>query len=146
MKASWTLVIVASAVFGVAHADDLCKVNPYSRGEAQQGKAAFNSHCGLCHQYSMKGRVPGEAEHELPDMKLLSEGDWEFLKGGGGNVPPLIGPKFFSQFKDKTLVDFSVKVAGAANSFPPNAPLKMELPLTYFQIAAYVLYRNCGLM
>ena len=144
MKNSLLLVAAMSMAMGVAHAGDLCKVNPFTRADAEQGRAAFNSHCALCHQYSMQGRVPGNHEHETPGMNLLSASDLDFLDHGGGAVPPLVGPKFFDQYRNGTLVEFSAKVSSAANTFPPNPPLKMQLPLTYLQISAYVLYRNCG--
>jgi hypothetical protein len=42
-----------------------------------------------------------------------------------------------------TLLEFSSIVSSAANSFPTK---NFELPKSYFQIDAYVLYRNCGKM
>lgn len=146
MKRAVLAVVVLSMAAGVVQAASLCRINPFTRADAQQGKLAFDSHCGLCHQYSMVGREPGNYQNESPDMKLLSEGDWKFLENGGGAVPPLVGPKFFDKYRNTTLVDFAARVGGAANSFPPNAPQKMNPPQTYFQLTAYVLYRNCGLL
>ena len=57
----WMVAIAMSAVTGASYADNLCKVNPFSKGDAEQGKIAFDSHCALCHQYSMTGRAPGNA-------------------------------------------------------------------------------------
>jgi cytochrome c len=140
----WILAVAISMAAGAAHADNLCKANPYTKTEAMQGKSAFNSHCALCHQYSMAGREPGNYKNESPDINTLSEGDLKFLDGAGGLVPPLIGDKFFTKQKGKSLAEFSAFVSSAANSFPPTG--KVDMPLTYFQIAAYVLYRNCGKM
>jgi len=39
--------------------------------------------------------------------------------------------------------EFSASVSSAASTFPA---MKMAVPLAYFQIAAYVLYRNRGKM
>jgi mono/diheme cytochrome c family protein len=135
--------IAVSAVAVTANAGDgLCRVNPYTRAEATQGKVLFDSHCALCHQYSMVGREPGNFRNESPDINLLSESDVKFLDGGGGVVPPLIGAKFMTRQKGKSLAEFTSTVSGAANSFPPTG--QVDMPMTYLKIAAYVLYRNCG--
>jgi hypothetical protein len=139
----WMLAIALSAITGVAYGGDLCAVNPYTRGEADLGKVEFDSHCALCHQYSMTGREPGNYQNESPDINLLSASDLKFLDGGGGTVPPLIGAKFFKKQQGLTLTEFSTKVGGAANTFPTK---NFQSPRTYFLIAAYVLYRNCGKM
>lgn len=138
-----TLILAAalSAVAGVSYADDLCALNPFTKTEALQGKVAFESHCGLCHQYNMTGREPGNYKNETPDINLLSQSDLKFIDNNAGNVPPLIGDKFFKKQADKTLIDFSTEVGGAANSFPTK---DFQRPKSYFLIAAYVLYRNCG--
>jgi hypothetical protein len=140
---SWMMAIVMAGVTGISYAGTLCSVNPYTKAEAEQGKVAFDSHCALCHQYGMQGRVPGNYLNESPDLKLLSEGDVKFLDNAGGSVPPLVGEKFFSKKQGMTLLEFSSLVSGAANTFPTK---NFELPKSYFQIAAYVLYRNCGKM
>ena len=141
----WTLAVALSvtAAAGSVHAaDELCRKNPYTKAEAAQGKVLFDSHCGLCHQYSMVGREPGNFRNEVPDITMLSEDDLKFLDGDGGQVPPLIGDKFFQKMKNRSVADFSSFVSSAAISFPPTG--KVELPYTYLKIAAYVLYRNCG--
>jgi hypothetical protein len=139
----WVLAIAMSAVAGASYAGNLCSINPFTKADAEQGKIAFDSHCGLCHQYSMTGRQPGNDKNEKPDISLLSESDLHMVTSNGGNVPPLIGPKFFRKWDGKTFTEFSSTVSSAANSFPTK---NFELPKTYFQISAYVLYRNCGKM
>jgi hypothetical protein len=139
----WILAIALSAVAGAAYADNLCSINPYTKAEAEQGKIAFNSHCALCHQYNMTGREPGNYKNESPDINVLSESDLRFLDHGGGYVPPLVGPKFFKKQRGKSLTDFSAFVSSASDSFPTT---DFGKPKTYFLIAAYVLYRNCGKM
>lgn len=143
MKSQGMLILVLAAISGLAQADDLCRVNPYTKSEAAQGKVAFDSHCALCHQYDMSGRTPGNAAKESPSFDKLSASDVEFVDNAGGSVPPLVGPKFFAKQSGKTLAEFSSFVSSAANSFPAT---KMVVPQTYFEIAAYVLYRNCGKM
>ena len=138
---SWMLAIAMSVVAGASYAGNLCSINPYTKAEAEQGKLAFNSHCALCHQYSMAGREPGNYLNESPDIKLLSQSDLKFVDGNAGLVPPLVGAKFFKKWQGKTLTDFSSTVSSASNTFPTT---DFGMPKTYFLIAAYVLYRNCG--
>jgi hypothetical protein len=136
------LVSMALVAFtGAASANTLCAVNPYSKAEAEQGRVAFDSHCALCHQFSMTGRAPGNYKNETPDINLLSAGDLKFFDNAGGTVPPLIGQKFFGKWDGKTFTEFSTQVSGAANSFPPK---DFQTPKSYFLIVAYVLGRNCG--
>ncbi|HTV79650.1 MAG TPA: hypothetical protein VMF03_15445 [Steroidobacteraceae bacterium] len=137
----WIVAILISTAATSAGAADLCSINPYTLTEAQQGRAAFDSHCALCHQYSMRGRVPGNFANESPNINLLSEGDLKFLDNAGGNVPPLLGRKFFEKERHDSLLEFTNKVGGAANTFPTK---DFKAPASYMQIAAYVLYRNCG--
>ena len=139
----WIVAIAMSAIAGVSYADNLCSINPFTKADAEQGKIAFNSHCALCHQYTMTGREPGNYKNETPDINMLSESDLRFLDHGGGVVPPLIGDKFFKKWQGKTFVDFSSTVSSASNTFPTT---DFGSPKTYFVIAAYVLYRNCGKM
>jgi len=139
----WILALALAAIAGTASGGDLCAVNPYTKAEAEQGKIAFDSHCALCHQYRMTGREPGNYKNESPDINLLSAGDLKFLDNAGGTVPPLIGAKFFKKKDALTLAEFSSEVGGAANSFPTE---NFQAPKSYFLIAAYVLYRNCGKM
>jgi mono/diheme cytochrome c family protein len=143
MKIEMISVFVLSVMAGTAQAQAqaLCKANPYTKQEAQLGKTAFDSKCALCHQYSMAGRVPGSSSTETPDIKLLSASDLEFLDRGGGSTPPLLGEKFFKKEQNKSVAEFSAFVSSAANTFPAA---NMKVPDTYFQIAAYILYRNCG--
>jgi hypothetical protein len=139
----WIVAIAMSAVAGVSHAGNLCSVNPFTKADAEQGKIAFNSHCAFCHQYSMTGRQPGNYLNESPDLKILSESDLKMIDGNAGLVPPLVGEKFFTKWRDKTFVDFSSTVSSAAIGFPPK---DFGSPKTFFLIAAYVLDRNCGRM
>jgi cytochrome c len=133
-----------ASVAGAVQAADLCKVNPYTKAEATQGKALFDSHCALCHQYDMAGRQPGNHKNESPDINLLADGDVTFLDNAGGVVPPLIGREFFkrTQTKYASVAEWSSMVSGAAITFPPSGTI--DTPYTYLKIAAYVLYRNCG--
>ena len=112
------LFAALAAVSGVAQANDLCAENPYTPSEAKMGKAAFDSRCALCHQFSMKGREPGNSLNEIPDINTLSRSDLEFMDASGGVVPALVGKKFFDKHKEKTLTEFSAFVSSAAISFP----------------------------
>ncbi len=143
MKYKVGLIAALSVFTGALQAADLCALNPYTPSEAQLGKVAFDSRCAMCHQFNMSGRVPGNAQKESPDIKVLSESDLTFLDNGGGNVPPLLGEKFFAKQAGKSLAEFSAFVSSAANTFPTAG---MKNPETYFHIAAYILYKNCGKM
>ncbi len=140
MPKALSLAIALTVLAGRAQAADLCTPNPYSKQDAERGKVAFDSHCALCHQTTLSGRVPGNAAKESPDIALLSADDVKFLDGNGGTVPPLLGPKFFDKFRQGSLVKFSAAVAGAANTFPAK---DMKIPETYFLLTAYVLSANC---
>lgn len=137
------LAFILSAAAGAASAGNLCSNIPFSKMEAEQGKVAFDSHCAFCHQYNMTGREPGNYQKETPDISVLSPSDVKFLEGNGGAAPPLIGPKFFKKQAGKTLTEFANTTISAANTFPTK---DFQPPKTYFLLAAYVLYRNCGKM
>jgi len=137
------LAVVIAVTCGIAQAKDLCAANPYTPSEARLGKVAFESRCFQCHQFNMQGRQPGNAANELPDINTLSKSDLDFMDGSGGVVPALLGKKFFDKHKAKTLTEFSAFVSSAAIAFPTA---NMKTPDTYFHIAAYILYRNCGKM
>lgn len=135
------MVIVMSVIGGIAQAQDLCKVNPYTANEAKLGKAAFDSKCALCHQFNMSGREPGNALNEFPDITTLSKSDVDFIDDHSGHVPALLGKKFMDKHKAKTLAEFSAFVSSAAIAFPTA---DMKVPDTYFHLAAYILHKNCG--
>lgn len=132
------LLFVATFATG-AYAGDLC-VNPsFTMADAQLGRVEFNSSCGLCHQYSLEGRVPGNFEHETPDLRSLDARFLQTVDGNGGVVPPLLGEAFFSKWKDQQA--FSARISSAIGAFPPQHYTK---PDSDRRIAAYILFRNCG--
>ena len=143
MDKRWLVAAILASAISAVQAQDLCKVNPYTKAEADRGRVSFDSHCAFCHQTSMTGRQPGNSKNESPDIGVLSANDVEFLDNAGGVVPPLIGSKFFGKYDGKqSVTEFSSYVSSAAVSFPPSG--KIETPKTYLEIAAYVLFRNCG--
>jgi hypothetical protein len=140
-----TVGVALAMSAGAAQAADFCKKNPFTKTEAAQGRVLFDSHCALCHQYDMTGREPGNFRNESPDINLLSQSDLEFVDNAGGVVPALIGKKYFDkvQAKYSSVMEWGSIASAAAQSFPPTG--KIEIPYTYNKIAAYLLYRNCGL-
>jgi hypothetical protein len=125
----------------IAHAGDLCTVNSFTRAQAQQGRVEYESSCGLCHQYNLKGRLPGNFMNETPDIALLDAAGADYVKavdGNGGVVPPLLGAAFFSKWKDQKA--FSDRISNAIGAFPPKSYVK---PDSDIRIAAYILFRNC---
>jgi hypothetical protein len=137
------LAVVIAVSCEIAQGNDLCVANPYTASEAQLGKVAFESRCAMCHQFNMKGREPGKSATESPDISTLSQSGLDFMGDSSGVVPALVGKKFFDKYKGKTLTEFSAFVSSAAIAFPTA---NMKVPDTYFHIAAYILYRNCGKM
>ena len=126
-------------VVGPACADDLCKASSFTDSQARQGKADYDSSCGLCHQYNLKGRVLGNDKNETPDIKILNENYLKTLDANGGMTPPLVGAKFFNKWKDvKAFVD---RISNAIGAFPPKNYVK---PASDYRVAAYILYKNCG--
>ncbi len=131
--------LVLSIVVGPAYASDLCKANSFTESQARQGRRDYDSSCGLCHLYNLKGRVPGNYKNESPDIALLDANYIKTLDGNGGMTPPLIGQPFFRKWKDqKTFVD---RISSAVGAFPPKNYVK---PASDLRIAAYILYQNCG--
>ena len=123
----------------LAHAEDLCVSNSFTMAQAQQGRTEYNSSCGLCHQYSLQGRLPGNFQNETPDIRTLSARYLETVDGNGGVVPPLLGESFFGKWKDQKA--FSDRISSAISGFPPEHYAK---PASDARIAAYILFRNCG--
>lgn len=123
----------------IAQASDLCASNTFTRPEALRGRLDYNSSCGLCHQYNLQGRVPGNALNETPDIGILSAAYLKTLDGNGGVIPALLGENFFSKWKDQKA--FSERISSAVGAFPPKNYLK---PDSDIRIAAYILFKNCG--
>ena len=123
----------------LACAADLCRNNDFTAPQARQGRLEYNSSCGLCHQYSLQGREPGNYMNETPDIGLLDDSYLKTLDGNGGVIPPLVGEKFFSKWKNQKA--FSDRISNAIGAFPPKNYVK---PDSDTRIAAYILFRNCG--
>jgi hypothetical protein len=124
---------------GTAHAGDLCIANSFTASQAEQGRRDYDSSCGLCHLYNLKGRVPGDYANETPDIGILDANYLKTLDGNGGGTPPLVGEKFFRKWKDQKA--FTDRISNAIGAFPPKNYVKPESDL---RIAAYILYRNCA--
>lgn len=124
---------------GPVYAGNLCKANSFTKFQAEQGKIEYNSSCGLCHLYNLKGRVLGEYKNERPAISMLAANYIKALDDNGGMIPPLVGKAFFRKWKDqKAFVD---RISTAVVGFPPKNYVKVDSDM---QIAAYILYRNCG--
>jgi mono/diheme cytochrome c family protein len=126
-------------IVGPAYGGDLCKANSFTRSQAEQGKRDYESSCGLCHQYNLRGRLPGNYRNEAPDIGLLDANYIKTLDGNGGMTPPLLGERFFGKWKD--VKAFADRISSAIGAFPPKNYVK---PDSDMRIAAYILYRNCG--
>ena len=124
---------------GPVYAGDLCNANSFTKRQAEQGKLEYNSSCGLCHLYNLKGRVPGEYQNETPDFRILNYNYMKALDDNGGVTPPLVSQVFLGKWKDqKAFVD---RISTAILGFPPKNYVKFDSDM---RIAAYILYENCG--
>ncbi|HXR90540.1 MAG TPA: hypothetical protein VN750_09680 [Steroidobacteraceae bacterium] len=125
-------------IVGPVYAGDLCKENSFTKSQAEQGKLEYNSSCGLCHLYNLKGRVPGEYQNETPDFRILNYNYMKTLDDNGGVTPALVGQEFLGKWKDQNA--FVDRISTAIMGFPPKNYVKFDSDL---RIAAYILSRNC---
>ena len=132
-------VLLFLAIAGPVGAGDLCRNNSFTKTQATNGRWAYDSSCGLCHLYSLKGRVPGESAHELPAIAILDDNYLKTLDGNGGMIPSLISDAFFGKWKDQKA--FTDRISNAIGAFPPRNYVKEDSDL---QIAAYILFAHCG--
>jgi hypothetical protein len=126
-------------IVGPAYSDDLCQVNTYTKSQALQGKQDYDSSCGLCHQYNLRGRIPGNYKNETPDISILNANYMKTLDDNGGMTPPLVGRDFLGKWEH--LKAFADRISTAISGFPPKNYVK---PASDARVAAYILYRNCG--
>jgi mono/diheme cytochrome c family protein len=108
----------------------------FTAAQARAGKAAYESSCGLCHQFNMHGRTG--APGELPDVNSLPENMIKTIDQNGEQVPPLVGPRFMAHWGAKSTKEYLVRVATAIQGFPPTNAGKD----TALQLTAYFLQMN----
>ena len=106
----------------------------FTAAQARAGKIAYESSCGLCHRMNLQGRtaVPGE----LPDVNTLPENMIKTIDQSGGQVPPLVGPKFMARWGAKSTKEYVARCAMGA--FPPRNVGSD----TSVQLTAYFLKMN----
>ena len=140
MIRSFMLMALASGITLTCGAEQPPKSDPapriFTAAQARAGKAAYESSCGLCHQFNMRGRIgdPGE----LPNVNSLPENMIRTIDQNGGQVPPLVGPHFMSDWGAKSTTEFVARVATAIQGFPPKN-LNND---TALQLTAYFLQMN----
>lgn len=132
-------VLVLLLIAGPACAGDLCESNSFTKSQAEQGKTDYNSSCGLCHLYNLKGRVPGEYQNETPDFHILNDHYMKTLDDNGGVTPALVSKDFLNKWQDQNA--FVDRISTAIQGFPPKNYVKLDSDI---RIAAYILYKNCG--
>jgi mono/diheme cytochrome c family protein len=110
----------------------------FTAAQARAGKIAYESSCGLCHQFNMQGRTG--APGELPDVNTLPENMIKTIDQNGEQVPPLAGPHFMTHWGAKTTQEYVARVANAMGAFPP----KHTGSDTSVQLTAYFLQMNGG--
>lgn len=139
-------VLLLALLPSLAGAADLCaSMSLFTPKQVEEGKVYFDSSCGLCHQYSLKGRQPGNVANEIPNsFEGFSDFYIQFLDRSGGSVPALVGEKFMSKFK--SFPEFMLYAPSASSTpqfYPPAAPKTDFWPDTNVRLAAYILSRNC---
>jgi hypothetical protein len=135
----FSAAIACLAIIHAVHAADLCENSSFTRSQAEQGRHEYDSSCGLCHQYNLMGRVPGNYMNERPDIGILDTHYMQTLDGNGGVIPPLLSEAFFRKWKDQKA--FSDRISSAVGAFPPKDYVK---PDSDIRIAAYILFKNCN--
>jgi mono/diheme cytochrome c family protein len=108
----------------------------FTAAQARAGKVAYESSCGLCHQFNMQGRTG--APGELPDVNSLPENMIKTIDQNGEQVPPLVGPRFMAHWGAKSTTEYVARVATAIEGFPP----KKVGNDTALQLTAYFLEMN----
>jgi len=133
--------LILLVIVGPACAGDLCKENSFTKTQATQGRWAYDSSCGLCHLFNLKGRAAGNFRNETPDVGILDANYLHALDNNGGMTPPLTGDAFMKKWKDQKA--FADRISNATGAFPPKNYLKSD---SEAQIAAYILYVYCKKM
>jgi mono/diheme cytochrome c family protein len=140
MIRSFMLMVLASGVTLACAADPPQKPDTapriFTAEQARAGKLAYESSCGLCHQFNMQGRTG--APGELPDINSLPENMIKTIDQNGEQVPPLAGPRFMAHWGAKSMQEYVARVANAMGAFPPKNTGR-ETPL---QLTAYFLQMN----
>ncbi len=142
MIRSLILMVVASALTVAWAGQQSGASDPaprvFTAQQARAGKIAYQSSCGLCHGPNMLGRrgEPGE----LPDINSLPENMIKTIDQNGGQVPPLVGPRFMAHWGAKSTKEYVARVANAMGAFPP----RNSGSETSVQLTAYFLQMNGG--
>jgi mono/diheme cytochrome c family protein len=140
MIRSFMLLVLASGVTVIGAADQPGTSDPaprvFTTAQARAGKVAYESSCGLCHQFNMQGRTG--APGELPDVNSLPENMIKTIDQNGEQVPPLVGPRFMAHWGAKSTQEYVARVANAMGAFPP----KNVGEDTSLQLTAYFLQMN----
>ncbi len=110
----------------------------FTAEQARAGKIAYESSCGLCHQFNMQGRTG--APGERPDVNTLPENMIKTIDQNGEQVPPLVGPRFMAHWGAKSTQEYVARVANAMGAFPPRNVGSD----TSVQLTAYFLQMNGG--
>jgi mono/diheme cytochrome c family protein len=110
----------------------------FTAAQARAGKVAYDSSCGLCHQFNMLGRTG--APGERPDINTLPENMIKTIDQNGEQVPPLVGSHFMQHWGAKSTQEYVARVANAMGAFPPRH-VDGDTPV---QLTAYFLQMNGG--
>jgi len=128
-------LLAVAALATPAFAGNEARPTVFTKAQAQVGKVAYESTCGLCHLTSLRGRTGGP--DELPDTDTLPE-NYQKTIGSGGQVPALVGEEFLAKWGPKTAGEFAARILEATKGFPPTGNDEK----TFLTVAAYILQAN----
>jgi mono/diheme cytochrome c family protein len=135
-----TMIVSGAAVAWAADPGRESAAAPrvFTAEQARAGKVAYESSCGLCHQFNMRGRsgAPGE----VPEVNTLPENMIKTIDQNGDQVPPLVGAHFMAHWGAKSTQEYLARVANAMGAFPPKNTGRD----TSLQLTAYFLLMNGG--
>ena len=134
MRSSVSLLALV-ALAAPAFAGNEARPSVFTSAQAQAGKAAYESTCGLCHLNSLRGRTGGPDER--PDTDTLPK-NYQDTIGSGGQVPALVGEEFMAKWGAKTAGEFADRVFNAFKAFPPEGNEEK----TFLAVTAYILQAN----
>jgi hypothetical protein len=107
----------------------------FTAEQASAGRIAYESSCGLCHQYTLLGRT-GEAG-ELPGVNSLPANMIQTIDRAAGQVPAFVGPKFMARWGGKSTKEYVDRVQNAIGALPPTGTDEQ----TKLLVTAYLLSR-----
>jgi len=129
-----TFAVPLAAPWATAADDLLSPTALYTPEQAARGKVLYESTCGQCHQFNLRGRTGGPGE--TPALTRLPDSYVQMIDENDGKVPPLIGAEWASRWGVKPASEYVTRVDEAIKGFPPagaNEATAVELVAYFLQ-------------